>query len=142
MYEGMEGAIRVALIDFILVFAILGLLALSMMGLHEIIKLMSRKKSVVEKNVVLEKDKMILESESQKAIATVEKEEDADGRLIAVISAAMSSYLEKPINQIKVIHIQRSMPVWASPWTIYGKQNFMSNRSLINSKNKGRVLNS
>jgi len=135
MYEGIEGALKVALIDFIMVFIILGLLALSMIGLHEIIKLTSRKKAGESKITLAEKDRIISEPQDREEIITEKKSED--GQLVAVISAALSGLMERPKHQIKIINIRRIMPAGANPWTIAGKQSIMSKRISMNSRKRG-----
>jgi Na+-transporting methylmalonyl-CoA/oxaloacetate decarboxylase gamma subunit len=135
MYEGIEGAIKIALIDMILVFVILGLLALLMIGLKEIVKLASRKESGIKKVAIPEKDRIIPEKQDHEEIITAEQE--GDGQLIAVLSAAVASLMERPLYQVKIINIKRSIPSGANPWTISGKQNLMSKRILISSRERG-----
>ncbi len=135
MYVGIMGAIRIAITVIILVFFILSLLALLMVGLREIVKMTSKKQT---------EDKKITVSEKEKAITKLpikekdqEKEKEHDEKIIAAISAAVSSFLERPMRQIKIINIVRNVPPGVSPWTISGKQNMMSDRISISSRKRG-----
>ncbi len=135
MYVGIEGAIRIAITVIILVFFILSLLALLMVGLREIVKMTSKKQTEDKKITVSEKEKVItglpIKEEDQ------EKEKDHDEKVVAAISAAVSSFLERPMRQIKIINIVRNFPPGVSPWTISGKQNMMSDRISISSRKRG-----
>jgi len=129
MYVGIEGAIRIAITVMILVFLILSLLALLMVGLREIVKMTSKKQTEDKKITVPEKEKVIT--------GLPIKEKDHDEKVIAAISAAVSSFLARPLRQIKIINIVRNIPPGVSPWTISGKQNMMSDRISISSRKRG-----
>lgn len=135
MYEGIEGAIKIAIIDLILVFVILGLLALLMVGLREIVKLTSRKASGIKEVAIPEKERIIPEQKDRVEISAAEKKEDQE--LIAVITAAVANLMERPIHQVKIINIKRDIMSGASPWTIAGKQSIMSKRISMNSRKRG-----
>ena len=134
MYIGIEGAIKIAITVIILVFVILSLLALLMIGLREVIKLTSKKQVKEEKIMIPDKGKLTAEKAESKEI---KKDDEHKEELIAVISAALSSYMEVSMKKIKVISINRSVPTGASPWTIAGKQNMMSSRISISSRKRG-----
>jgi Na+-transporting methylmalonyl-CoA/oxaloacetate decarboxylase gamma subunit len=135
MYVGIEGAIKIAITVMILVFIILGLLALMMVGLREIVKLTSKKKTEEKKVIFPEKVKTITEKPGKEGVKKTDKEYDE--RLIAVISAAVSTFMSRPMNKVKIINIKRYLPAGASPWSISGKQSVMSNRISIGSRKRG-----
>ena len=134
MYIGIAGAIRIAITVIILVFVILSLLALLMIGLREVIKLTSKKQVKEEKIMIPDKGKLTTEKAESKEI---KKDDEYKEELVAVISAALSSYMEVSIKKIKIISINRSVPAGASPWTMAGKQNIMSSRISISSRKRG-----
>ncbi len=134
MYIGLEGAIKIAITVVILVFVILSLLALLMIGLREVIKLTSKKQVKEEKIMITDKGKLTTEKAESKEI---KKDDEYKEELVAVISAALSSYMEVSMKKIKIISINRSVPAGASPWTIAGKQNLMSSRISISSRKRG-----
>ena len=134
MYIGIEGAIRIAITVIILVFVILSLLALLMIGLREVIKLTSKKQVKEEKIMIPDKGKLTTEKAESKEI---KKDDEYKEELVAVISAALSSYMEVSMKKIKIISINRSVPAGASPWTMAGKQNIMSSRISISSRKRG-----
>jgi sodium pump decarboxylase gamma subunit len=135
MYVGIEGAIKIAITVIILVFIILALLALLMMGLRMIIELTSKKQKKAEKSLVSEKKKVAIEKPEGKNLE--QKSNEYSDELVAVITAAIASYMETPMKGVKILNIKRTMPVGTNPWTIAGMQNVMSNRTSINSKKKG-----
>jgi len=134
MYIGIEGAIRIAITVIILVFVILSLLALLMIGLREVIKLTSKKQVKEEKIMIPDKEKLTNEKGESNEI---KKDDEYKEELVAVISAAVSSYMEVSMKKVKIISINRSVPAGASPWTIAGKQNMMSSRISISSRKRG-----
>jgi sodium pump decarboxylase gamma subunit len=135
MYVGLEGAIKIAYIVMILVFVILALLALLMMGLRVIIELTSKKKAKPENSRVTEKKIVTVEKTEGRDLE--EKSNKYSEELVAVIAAAISSYMETPMKRIKIINIKRTMPDGINPWSITGMQNTMSNRISISSRKKG-----
>ncbi len=134
MYVGLEGAIKIAITVIILVFIILSLLALLMIGLREIVKLSSRKQAE-EKKIKLSGKEKVRSTTSENSV--VQNKEEDDVQLIAAIAAAISIFMSKPMTQIKIINIKRTVPSEVSPWTISGKQNLMSNRVSISSRKRG-----
>ena len=135
MYIGIDGAIRIAITVIILVFVILSLLALLMIGLREVIKLTSKKQVKEEKMMIPDKRQTTAEKAENKELK--KKDDKYKEELVAVISAAISSYMEVSMKKIKIISINRSVPAGVSPWTIAGKQNRMSSRISISSRKRG-----
>jgi len=115
MFEGINGALQVAVIDMILVFAVLGGLALVMVFLKNIIGIKEIKKRT--------KESMI----APPTISTVKvkEKEEVDGKLITVITAAMVSYLEKQKSEFKVVSIKKYKSSVVAPWTVMGRQELM-----------------
>lgn len=109
------------------VFLVLGLLALMMVVLRKIVGLTSSKKKEIKDDAgtTLVPD------------STSGEKEDRD--IIAVISAAISSYLESEsvIQPIRILNIRRITPLSLTPWAMAGKQNQMSERNLIRTRKKG-----
>jgi sodium pump decarboxylase gamma subunit len=135
MYVGLEGAIKIAITVIILVFVILVLLALLMMGLRVIIEMTSKKQVKPEKEIITQKKEVITEKPEVKT--TAQKSNELNGELVAVITAAIASYMETPMERVKVLNIKRAMPASTNPWAIAGMQNIMSNRISISSRKKG-----
>ena len=143
MYEGITGAIILSLISLLMVFIILGLLALLMVGLKVIVQLFSKKVALEKEAPISAKEEIEIAKEG-KAIFTPKEQEvvsgarqDKNEELIAVISAAVASYISRPTPQVRVISIKRITPELASPWAIAGKQNFRSERILVSARKKG-----
>ena len=115
MFEGISGALQVAIIDMILVFAVLGGLALVMILLKNIIGITEIKKTT--------KETMI----APPTISTVKvkEKEEVDGKLVAVITAAVASYLEKQRSEFKVVSIRKYKSSVVAPWTVMGRQELM-----------------
>jgi len=122
MFEGINGAIQIAVIDMILVFAVLAGLALAMVFLKNIIGIKETKKTA--------KETMIAPS----TISTVKikEKEEVDGKLIAVITAAVVSYLEKPKSKFKILSIKKYQTFLITPWTAMGRQELMLKKKIIN----------
>lgn len=135
MYVGIEGAIKIAITVIILVFVILSLLALLMMGLRVIIELSSKKRAKSEKSLVTEKRKITIEKLKGKDIE--QKSNECSEEVVAVITAAIASYMETPMKRVKILKIKRTISAGTNPWTIAGMQNIMSNRISISSRKKG-----
>jgi len=115
MFEGIKGAIQIAVIDMILVFVVLGGLALVMVFLKNIIGIKQTKK--------IAKETMIAPS----TISTIKikEKEEVDGKLIAVITAAVASYLEKPKSKFKILSIKKYQTSLITPWAAMGRQELM-----------------
>ena len=115
MFEGINGAIQVAIIDMILVFAVLGGLALVKVFLKNIIGIKETNKTA--------KETMI----APPTISTVKvkEKEEVDGKLIAVITAAVASYLERQRSEFKVVSIRKYKSSVVAPWTVMGRQELM-----------------
>lgn len=141
MYEGIEGAIILSAIALIMVFIILGLLALLMIGLRKIVeisslKLAKDKKPMTEEHKDLEKDKIMLMAQEKEKQSTKQSEREAT---VAVITAAVASYLKvsKPLDSIRVISIKRIVPQTIHPWAIAGRHYIMNQRISISRKEGG-----
>ena len=115
MFEGISGGLQVAVIDMILVFVVLGGLALVMVFLKNIIGIKQTKKTA--------KETMIAPS----TISTIKikEKEEVDGKLIAVITAAVASYLEKPKSKFKILSIKKYQTSLIAPWAAMGRQELM-----------------
>jgi Na+-transporting methylmalonyl-CoA/oxaloacetate decarboxylase gamma subunit len=143
MYEGIEGAIILSLISFAMVFVILSLLALLMVGLKLIVQLFSKKVALEKEAPISAKEEIEITKEGKTIFTPKEQEvvsgakEDKNEEIIAVISAALASYMSRPIPKVRVISIKRATPVLASPWAIAGKQYFSSERILVSARKKG-----
>jgi len=110
MFEGINGAIQVAIIDMILVFAVLGGLALIIVSLKNIVGIKKEKK-------IPKEDKVTSPPPSITSI-----EEKVDGKLVAIITAAVASYLEKPKSKFKILNIKKYQTSLIAPWTAMGRQ--------------------
>jgi Na+-transporting methylmalonyl-CoA/oxaloacetate decarboxylase gamma subunit len=82
MFEGINGAIQLAIIDMVLVFAVLVGLALVIVFLKNIIGIKEEKK--------ISKEVKVFPPAS--SITSIKEKEEVDGKLITVITAAMASY--------------------------------------------------
>ena len=139
MYVGIEGAIKIAITVIILVFAILSLLALLIVGLRKIVNLSSK--------FQMDKTQLFLPKKPEKNYNTEDLEkreilrkEKHDEKIVAVISAALSSYMLFSKDQFKITKITRSVPAGFSPWTISGRQFFISRRIPVNYKKNRRTV--
>jgi len=115
MFEGVNGALQVAVIDMILVFAVLGGLALVMIFLKNIVGTKEQKKISKEVKV----------TPPTSSITSIKEKEEVDGKLIAVITAAVASYLEKEKSEFKVVSIRKYKSSVVAPWTVMGRQELM-----------------
>ena len=117
MFEGINGAIQVAIIDMIIVFLVLGGLALIIVSLKNIVGIKKEKKIPKEVKVT-----------SPPSSITSIKEEEIDGKLVAVITAAIASYLEKPKSKFKVLSIKKYQASLIAPWAVMGRQELILRR--------------
>ena len=115
MFEGIKGAIQIAVIDMILVFTVLGGLALVMVFLKNIVGIKEEKKISKEVKV----------TPPASSITSIKEKEEVDGKLIAVITAAVASYLEKPKSKFKILSIKKYQTSLISPWAAMGRQELM-----------------
>jgi len=120
MFEGINGAIQLAIIDMTLVFLILGGLALVMVFLKNIVGIKSTKKITKKTEVISQ----IVKSSS------VKEKEKIEGKLVAVITATVASYLEKPRSEFKILSIKKYSPSIISPWVAVGRQELMLGRDI------------
>jgi len=115
MFEGINGAIQLAVIDMILVFTVLIGLASVMVFLKNIVGIKEEKKISKEVKV----------SPSASSITSIKEKEEVDGKLITVITAAVASYLEKQKSEFKVVSIRKYKSSILAPWTAMGRQELM-----------------
>ena len=115
MFEGINGAIQIAVIDMILVFAVLGGLALVMVFLKNIVGIKEEKKISKEVKV----------APPASSITSIKEKEEVDSKLIAVITAAVASYLEKPKSKFKILSIKKYQTSLIAPWAAMGRQELM-----------------
>lgn len=134
MYEGLQGAIVLSIISIVIVFIVLGLLALLMVGLRKTMAFIS-KKTVEEKGIVKEEKATPVPKE---AISTEETENE---EIVSVISAAVANYLHSTASAqpLSIISIKRIMPQALNYWAITGRQNMMAERISISSRKKGGI---
>lgn len=117
MFEGINGAIQLAVIDMILVFAVLAGLALVIVFLKNIVGIKKVKKIAKETKI------------AHSTISTVKvKEEEAKDKLVAIITAVVASYLEKPKSKFKILSIKNYQPSLITLWTAIGRQELMSSK--------------
>jgi len=115
MFEGINGAIQLAVIDMILVFAVLVGLALVMVFLKNVVGIKEQKKISKEVKV----------SPPASSITSIKEKEEVDSKLITVITAAVASYLEKQKSEFKVVSIRKYKSSIVAPWTVMGRQELM-----------------
>ena len=118
MFEGISGAIQVAVIDIILVFAVLGGLALIIVFLKNVVGIKKEKKMPKEVKV----------TSPPSSITSIKEKEEIDGKLVAVITAAVASYLEKPKSKFKTLSIKKYQTSSIASWSAMGRQELMSGR--------------
>ncbi|MEA1940157.1 MAG: OadG family protein [Candidatus Caldatribacteriota bacterium] len=119
MFTGIKGVLQLAIIDMILVFLILGGLALVMILLKKIVGINEKKVSEEIKTI----------PQIKNAVPKIEKEE-VEGKFIAVIASAVASYLEKPISEFKVVSIKKYTSSITTPWTAMGRQESMLRKNI------------
>jgi len=124
MLEGIGGAIQLAVIDMVLVFAVLSGLALVMVLLKNVVK---TKTKVRKKISNFEGIKITPSTESSSRII---RQEETEGKLVAVITAAVSSYLEKPGSEFKILSIRKYEPSTINPWIAMGRQELMLGKNI------------
>jgi sodium pump decarboxylase gamma subunit len=135
MYEGLQGAIVLSIISIVIVFIVLGLLALLMVGLRKVMAFTSNKTVKEEKDIVKEEKATPVPKE---AISTEETENE---EIVSVISAAVANYLHSTASAqpLSIISIKRIMPQTLNYWAISGRQNMMAERISISSRKKGGI---
>jgi len=103
-----------------LVFLILGGLALVMVLLKNIVEFKETKKILKETKIV------------SPVISTtpIKEKEEVEGKLVALITAAVASYLEKPKSEIKILHLKKYKTSVISPWTTLGRQELMLGKNI------------
>jgi Na+-transporting methylmalonyl-CoA/oxaloacetate decarboxylase gamma subunit len=120
MFEGIGGALLLAIMDYLYIFVVLGGLALLMVIVGKIVQNYSTKKVAKETKIT-----------PQVISATpVKEKEEFDGKLIAVITAAVVSYLEKPKSEFKIVNIKKYKPAVIAPWTVIGREELMLGKNI------------
>jgi Na+-transporting methylmalonyl-CoA/oxaloacetate decarboxylase gamma subunit len=116
MFEGINGAIQLAVIDMILVFTVLAGLALVMVFLKNTVGIKEVKK--------IDKETKI----TPPVTSAIKVKEEVEDKLVAIITAVVASYLEKPKSKFKVLSIKNYQPSLITPWTAIGRQELMSSK--------------
>lgn len=120
MFEGISGAFQLAAIDMILVFVILAGLALVMVLLKNIVGIKEAKKIPKEAKI----------TPSAISATPVKEKEVVEGKLVAAITAAVASYLEKSRSEFKILSIKKYKPSAINPWTAIGRQELMLGKNI------------
>ena len=120
MFEGIRGAIQLAIIDMILVFVILGGLALIMVLLKNVVEFKGKK---------VPKETKITPT-VERNIPKMEKEEEVEGKLVAIIASAVALYFEKPRSVFKIVNIKKYKSSITTPWAATGRQESMLGKNI------------
>ena len=115
MFEGIGGALQLSAIDIILVFLILGGLALVTILLKNIVNIKETKKI----------DKEIKIVSPEVSTSSIKENEEVEGKLVAIITAAIASCLEKPKSKFKILSIKKYQASLITPWAAMGRQELM-----------------
>lgn len=118
MFEGINGVIQVAIIDIVLVFLVLGGLALIIVSLKNVVGIKKEKKMPKEVKV----------TSPPSGVTSIKEKEKIDGKLVAIITAAVASYLEKPKSKFKILSIKKYQTSSIAPWSAMGRQELMLGR--------------
>ena len=118
MFEGINGALQVAIIDMVIVFLVLGGLALIIVSLKNVVGIKKEKKMPKEIKV----------TSLPSGVTSIKEKEEIDGKLVAVITAAVDSYLEKPKSKFKILSIKKYQTSSIAPWSAMGRQELMLGR--------------
>ena len=115
MFEGIKGAIQITVIDMTFVFLILGGLALVMVFLKNIVGIKEGKKISKEVKV----------TPPASCITSIKENEEVEGKLVALITAAVATCLEKPKSKFKILSIKKYQTSLVTPWAAMGRQELM-----------------
>jgi len=118
MFEGIGGAFLLAIMDYLYIFVVLGGLALLMVIVGKVVQNFEAKKVVKENKIF---PPVI-------SATPVKEKEEFDGKLVAIITAAVASYLEKPKSKFKILSIKKYQASLIAPWTAMGRQELMLGR--------------
>ena len=118
MFEGINGALQVAIIDIVIVFLVLGGLALIIVSLKNVVGIKKEKKMPKEIKV----------TSPPSGVTSIKEKEKIDGKLVAIITAAVASYLEKPKSKFKILSIKKYQTSSIAPWSAMGRQELMLGR--------------
>ena len=119
MFEGISGAFQLAVIDMILVFVILGGLALVMVLLKNVVSVKAVKLPKEVKKITPEVN-----------IASNVQAKEMETELIAVITASVASCLASPGREFKIVNIKKYRPLITTPWSAIGRQEAMLGRNI------------
>jgi hypothetical protein len=86
-------------------------------------------KNIVE---IKETKKICKETKIVPPVSTnsIKENKEVEGKLVALITAAVASYLEKPKSEIKILHLKKYKPSVISPWTTLGRQELMLGKNI------------
>ena len=118
MFEGINGALQLAIIDMVIVFLVLAGLALIIVSLKNVVGIKKEKKMPKEIKV----------TSLPSGVTSIKEKEEIDGKLVAVITAAVDSYLEKPKSKFKILSIKKYQTSSIAPWSAMGRQESMLGR--------------
>jgi len=122
MFKGIIGGIQLSIIDLVLVFAVLGTLALVMYGLKYLVGGKVSKKTEIAQEV---------STLTPPDISTAQEEHGEDKEeLMAVISAAVASLWEKPGSRLRILKIRRVDTGTMNLWTAMGRQELMFGKNI------------
>ncbi|GAB4116860.1 MAG: OadG family protein [Candidatus Caldatribacteriota bacterium] len=122
MFKGIIGGIQLSVIDMLLVFSVLGLLALVMYALKYLVKPKANKKPEETKG-----SSMITSS----PVSTVKEEQIGEKeKLVAIVSAAVACLWGKPGKKFRVLSIRRMDTTSMNPWTAMGRQELMLGKNV------------
>jgi len=120
MFEGISGALLLAIMDYLYIFVVLGGLALLMVIVGKAVQNFLAKKVVKENKI----SPPVIDA------TPVQEKEEFDGKLVAIITAAVASYLEKPKSEFKIVNIKKYKPTVIAPWTVIGRQELMLGKNI------------
>jgi len=122
MFKGIIGGIQLSVINMLLVFSVLSLLALVMYALKYLVKTKANKKPEQAKETsVITSSPVSTGKEEQ-----IEEKE----RIVAIVSAAVAYLWEKPGKKFRVLSIRRMDTTSMNPWTAMGRQELMLGKNI------------
>ncbi len=116
MFEGISGAILLAYFGLSLHFCCVRWISFAYGDCRQGCTKIFQEKKVVKENKI---SPQLIDA------TTVKEKEEFNGKLIAVITAAVASYLEKPKSEFKIVNIKKYKPAVMAPWTVIGRQELM-----------------
>ncbi len=122
MFKGIIGGIQLSVINMLLVFSVLSLLALVMYALKYLVKTKANKKPEETKGT-----SVII---SSPVSTTKEEQIEEKERIVAIVSAAVAYLWEKPGKKFRVLSIRRMDTTSMNPWTAMGRQELMLGKNI------------